>query len=389
MDGPKHASPGTHRWLHLGWVMLVPFGLATLAGLVLLWPSPSEPAPGSSTTQEYDGRVIAVDPKDCSTDEPGADCGTVTVVIDEDGTEREIDVPLSAGPGAPRLTEGDDVVVAASEGADGTLYGVVDHQRSTGLLVLGAAFVLALVAFGRWRGVTALAGLAITFVVLLVFMIPAMLSGEPPVLVAIVGSAAITLTVLYLTHGPSQQTTVAVVGTLASLGLTGALSAVAVAGLHLTGVTDDISTAVELTHGVDVRGLLVASIIIGSVGVLDDVTVTQSATVTELARANPSYGFGDLYRAAARIGRSHIASVVNTIVLAYAGSSLPLLVLIVADNGSLGDVVTTQLMSQEIVRSAVATIGLIAAVPLTTALAALATRASPPDPGAGPELHVH
>jgi uncharacterized membrane protein len=131
---------------------------------------------------------------------------------------------------------------------------------------------------------------------------------------------------------------------------------------------------VQATYGVDVRGLLVASIIIGSVGVLDDVTVTQAATVTELSRANPTYGFGELYRAGSRVGRSHIASVVNTIVLAYAGSSLPLLVLVVADSGSLTDIASTQLIAQEIVRSAVATLGLIAAVPLTTGLAALAAR---------------
>src|SRR5690606_21550036 len=135
-----------------------------------------------------------------------------------------------------------------------------------------------------------------------------------------------------------------------------------------------IETAVVVTHGVDMRGLLIASIVIGSVGVLDDVTVTQSATVSELAHANPSYGFGDLYRSASRVGRSHIASVVHTIVLAYAGPSLPLLVLIVANNDSMSDVVTTQLIAQELVRSGVATVGLIAAVPMTTALAAAVIR---------------
>lgn len=144
--------------------------------------------------------------------------------------------------------------------------------------------------------------------------------------------------------------------------------------LRLTGTTDDVSTAVATTYGIDTRGLLVASIIIGSVGVLDDVTVTQAATVTEISRANPSYGVGQLFGGAARVGRSHIASVVNTVVLAYAGSSLPLLVLVVANNDSVVQVATTQLIAQEVVRSAVATLGLIAAVPLTTALAALATR---------------
>jgi uncharacterized membrane protein len=125
-----------------------------------------------------------------------------------------------------------------------------------------------------------------------------------------------------------------------------------------------------MSLGINMQGLLLAGIVIGSLGVLDDVTVTQAATVTELAHANPAYGFRDLYGAASRVGRSHIASVVNTIVLAYAGSSLPLLILIVAGDDSLGGVVTDQVVAQEIVRSAVATLGLVAAVPITTALAA-------------------
>ena len=150
--------------------------------------------------------------------------------------------------------------------------------------------------------------------------------------------------------------------------------------LHLTGITDDMSTSLGLTHGVNMQGLLLAGIVIGSLGVLDDVTVTQSATVTELARANPTYGFSQLYRAANRVGRSHIASVINTIILAYAGSSLPLLILIVANNDSLGGVVTDQIVAQEIVRSAVATLGLIAAVPMTTALAAISASRTTPRP---------
>ena len=135
-----------------------------------------------------------------------------------------------------------------------------------------------------------------------------------------------------------------------------------------------------MTQGVNTEGLLLAGIVIGSLGVLDDVTVTQSATVAELARANPAYGALQLFRAGSRVGRSHIASVVNTIVLAYAGSALPLLILIVANTESLGSVVTDQIIAQEVVRSVVATLGLVAAVPLTTGLAALVLRGAPEAP---------
>lgn len=155
-----------------------------------------------------------------------------------------------------------------------------------------AAFVAALVAFGRWWGITALIGLAVTFDVLLLFVVPAILAGESPLLVALVGSTAIMLSVLYLTHGFSLQTTIALVGTMTGFTLTGLLSGLAVAGLHLTGITDDVSTAVDLTYNVDMQGLLLAGIVIGSLGVLDDVTVTQAATVEELSRATPQYGPG-------------------------------------------------------------------------------------------------
>jgi uncharacterized membrane protein len=145
---------------------------------------------------------------------------------------------------------------------------------------------------------------------------------------------------------------------------------------HLSGVADETASYLTITQGdVNMRGLLLAGIVIGSLGVLDDVTVTQSATVTELALANPTYGFRQLYGSATRIGRAHIASVINTIVLAYAGASLPLMLLFAAGGTPVSQLLTGELVAQELVRSAVGTIGLITAVPITTALAALlATR---------------
>jgi uncharacterized membrane protein len=358
----------------LALAVIAPIAVVTLAAMIWLWPSavaaPAEPG----AAEQHDGQVTGVARKPCAEKLPGEvnGCGTARVRI-SDGADKgqEVDAPLPNGPGSPEVDEGDDVVLILSESPDGETYSIVDHQRGTELWILAVAFVLALMAFGRWRGLTALAGLAATFALLLFFVVPAILAGEPPLLVAIVGSAAIMLTVLYLTHGFALSTTVAVLGTLASLTITGVLSAVSVGALHLSGITDDISTSVGMSHSVNMEGLLLAGIVIGSLGVLDDVTVTQAATVTELARANPAYGFGQLYRAGSRVGRSHIASVINTIILAYAGSSLPLLILIVANNDSLGGVVTDQIIAQEIVRSAVATLGLIAAVPVTTALAAI------------------
>jgi uncharacterized membrane protein len=302
-------------------------------------------------------------------------CGTVDVRL-TDGNQRgkTISTELPNGPGAPKVAQGDTVVMLyLPDSLSGNDYQIVDHKRDTPLWIIVGAFVLAVIAFGRWRGVAALAGLAVTFAVLLLFIIPAILAGSSPLIVAIVGSAAIMLSVLYITHGLAVSTSVAVAGTLASLVITGVMSAVAVAIAHLNGVSDEQTMTLNIFHGsVNMQGLLLAGIIIGSLGVLDDVTVTQAATVGELARANPKLGVLGLYRAATRVGRAHIAAVVNTIILAYAGTSMPLLILIAASDMQLHAVLTDQMIATEIVRGAVGTIGLIAAVPITTILAAVA-----------------
>lgn len=380
---PRHAAPATRQMQRIAFAAIAPIAVLTLAAMIWLWPSDGVAAPEQTGAAEQStGAVTDVHREQCPeklADEVNG-CGTAQVRITAGAQkDQRVRTPLPNGPGAPEVAEGDDVVLIKTTSPDGEAYAIVDHQRGSQLWILAAAFALALLAFGRWRGLTALAGLAVTFALLLLFVVPAILAGEPPLLVAIVGSAAIVLAVLYLTHGFALATTVAVLGTLVSLVLTGLLSAAAVTALHLTGFTDDISTSVGTQHGVNMEGLLLAGIVIGSLGVLDDVTVTQAATVTELARANPAYGVRHLYRAGSRVGRSHIASVVNTIILAYAGSSLPLLILIIANNDSLGRVVTDQIIAQEIVRSVVATLGLIAAVPVTTALAAITSRKATPD----------
>jgi uncharacterized membrane protein len=300
-------------------------------------------------------------------------CGKVVLrLTDGPDAAKEVVTDIPNGPGAPTVHTGDQVVVIHTPDAlSGGPYQIIDHQRGTRLVLLVLAFALAVIAFGRWRGLSALAGLGVTFAVLLLFVVPAILDGRPPLLVAIVGSAAIMLVVLYLTHGFTAPTTMAVLGTLASLTLTGLLSAAATTAMQLTGVGSEEATYLTSMLGdVNMQGLLLAGILIGSLGVLDDVAVTQAYTVDELARADRDLGFGGLYRAATRIGRAHIASVVNTIVLAYAGASLPLMILLAAGKQPIAEVLTSEMIAQEVVRSAIGTIGLIAAVPMTTALAA-------------------
>lgn len=347
--------------------VLVPLAVATVVALVVLWPGRVRLDTAPVSGERALGTVTSLDG------------GTATVrITDGPGSGQSVPVEVPAGPGAIRLAAGDDVVLLHLPGAvaGGPAYAVVDHQRAGPMLWLLAAAVLAVLAFGRWRGLASLAGLGVSFAVLLLFILPAILDGSPPLLVAVVGASAIMFAALYLTHGVSVRTSVAVAGTLASLVLTGLLGAAFTAALELTGIGSDDDVFLAASRGgLDMRGLLLAGIVIGALGVLDDVTVTQAATVGELAAAGPA-SRRELYRAAARIGRAHVGSAVNTIVLAYAGASLPLLLLLATGSQPIGHVLTGEVLAQEVLRSAVGTIGLVASVPITTALAVLVTEAS-------------
>ncbi|HCT75169.1 MAG TPA: YibE/F family protein [Micromonosporaceae bacterium] len=368
--------------------VVIPAAVLTIIGLIWLWPGKiaSEPWTGPP---HYTGNVVSVTKAEClvppeaGTPEKGRVCGTVTLRVNSGpDAGKQVTSTLPSGQGAPVIEPGNEVIIIQTENFDepGELrYDIIDHERGNSMWLMLAVFALTVIAFGRWRGLTALAGLAITFAVLLMFVVPAILQGESPLLVAIVGSAAIMLIVLYLTHGLSTATSMAVLGTLASLALTGALAWATTSALKLTGVASEESSFLSFQYGnVNMLGLLLAGIIIGALGVLDDVTVTQAYTVTELSAANPAMRFTELYRAASRVGRAHITSVINTIVLAYAGASLPLLLLLTAgpgqSRGGWAEMIKSEQLAQEIVRSVVGTMGLIAAVPITTALAALAVQ---------------
>jgi uncharacterized membrane protein len=380
--------------------VLVPAAVATVVGLVVLWPAGVHRATGGAGGQDGVralGTVAAVEAHACPpavgevpSGRRGQRCGSATVAISSGpGSGQRVAVDLPQGPGAPELHVDDDVVLVYLPGAvpGGHAYSVVDHQRATPMawmLVLAAAVVL---VFGRWRGLSSLAGLAVSFAVLLLFVIPAILHGSPPLLVAVVGSSAIMFAALYLTHGFNVHTSVAVAGTLVSLVLTGVLGSVFTSLLNLTGVAgDDSSFLSVLQSGIDMRGLLLAGILIGALGVLDDVTVTQAVAVAEMAASGPTSRLR-LYRAGSRVGRAHVASAVNTIVLAYAGASLPLLLLIAAGTQPVADLLTSEFLAQEVLRSAVGTIGLVASVPITTALAALVADLRPAG-SAAPARHA-
>lgn len=379
-DARVRVAPAAQRMLVAA---VAPFLVATIVGLVVLWPDPGSVSLGGFRGQEFRGVVRQADGKPCQ-DVPGQEnfrCFDVSVEITEGpdaGTE--ITLNFSTGPNTRPIAEGDSVIVGRNEEPEAepattdpapSPYFFVDFDRRTPLLVLAFVFALVVVALSRWRGLAALAGVAVSLLVLTKFVLPAILQGGDPLAVAIVGGAAIMFLALYLAHGFNAATTTAVLGTLSSLSLTGLLALFFVELSIFTGVGSEEAAFLQISQQqVNLQGLLLASIVIGTLGVLDDVTVTQASAVWELRRANPAYGMRDLYRSGIRIGRDHIASTVNTLVLAYAGASLPLLILFSISQREFTSIINTEVVAEEVVRTLVGSIGLVASVPITTGLAA-------------------
>ncbi|MFY4721714.1 YibE/F family protein [Streptomyces sp. LaBMicrA B280] len=403
--GHGPAAPVSRHLRKVIAAILVPFTAAVVAGLVVLWPggAPSHKHSGVGfDRQTQQATVTRVDEVSCASvsagggapsgdasggastgRQSGGTCKKATVRVDS-GKDKGRTFTEIVQPDQPRqLHQGEQVIAAYEPTAPKDLqYSVADVNRKFPMGLLAGIFALAVVVVGRLRGVMALVALAVSFLVLNQFILPAILQGSNPLLVAVIGASAIMLIALYMCHGLSARTSVAVLGTLISLSLIGLLGSVFIGWAALTGNTDD---STGLIHGlypkIDMSGLLLAGVIIGSLGVLDDVTVTQTSAVWELHEANPTMGPRGLYRAAIRIGRDHIASVVNTLVLAYAGAALPLLLLFSIAQSSVGAVANSELVAEEIVRTLVGSIGLVASVPVTTALAALVVAADRSAPG--------
>ncbi|MBJ7359741.1 YibE/F family protein, partial [Nocardioides sp.] len=258
-----------------------------------------------------------------------------------------------------------------AEGEPATL-AYFNIERSGSLWLLAGLFVLVVVLVARWRGVMSLVGLGFAGAVMGLFVIPALLVGEAPVPVAVVGAVAIMYVVLYTTHGFSIRTSAALAGTLGGIALTAAVGAWAVGASRLTGVTDESGGVLTANAGgLDFQALLVAAVVIAGLGVLNDVTITQTSAVWELRGAAPTMTRRSLFASAMRIGRDHIASTIYTIVFAYAGTALLLLMVVSLFDRPLLDLAGTDEIATEIVRSLTSSIGLVLAVPLTTAIAAL------------------
>lgn len=378
-------------------VIVAVVALATLVGVALLWPGRVERRDlGALGVPRawYDATVTKVATFPCPGEE-GSNVTTTTLegVAPEDqpfagtaGLCVNVFFRLSAGPDQgevrsvelydigelPEFAKGQGIVLSyLPDAAPEFQYSLADRERDWPLVVLALAFAVLVVVQGRLRGLAALAGLVASIGVIVVFVLPALVQGSNPVLVAVVASSLIAFLALYLAHGFHPLTTVALLGTLAALVVVVVLSWAFTELTTLSGlVTEDAQYIRAFGGNISFSGLVLAGIILGALGAIDDMTVTQASAVAELRAANPDITYTDLYRGAIRIGRDHVASTVNTLALAYAGASLPLLLLFVEANRPLGGVLSSEVVATEVVRTLVGSIGLVAAVPITTLLAA-------------------
>jgi uncharacterized membrane protein len=270
------------------------------------------------------------------------------------------------------LTIGDKVMVSISKTPENVINAYfVDYIRTTPILWLTIIFAAAIIIISRWKGVGALLSMLFSLYIIIDYIIPHILVGEDPLRVSIIGSAILLGVTLYLTYGWTIKTHAAVLSMVVVLFLTGALSALFVVLTKLNGTGDEnvMFLMQAMDTPINLRGLLLGGMIIGALGVLDDLVTTQASAVFELYHANPNFGFRALYNSAMRIGQDHVAATVNTLVLAYAGASLPMLLMFSLARGDYGYLINFSFIAEEVVRTLVGSLGLIAAVPITTVIA--------------------
>jgi uncharacterized membrane protein len=275
--------------------------------------------------------------------------------------------------GQLNIDEGEELIVLATEVNGEQVFYVDDKYRLSPVILSMLIFFALAILFAGIKGFTALIGLIVSFTVLMVIIVPQILAGADPLLVSFLGAIIIAVFSLYLAHGFNTRTTLAVISTLFSVVLSVGLALFFVEMTRLVGVGSEEALYVQAlgVADIDLRGLLLGGIIIGALGVLDDITTTQTAAVEEIFLANPKAEFSKLYSSALSVGKEHITSLVNTLVLAYAGASFPLLLLLVAESAEpLWVTLNSEFIVEEIIRSVVGSATLIFAVPISTALAA-------------------
>ena len=381
--------------------------LSVGAGLLLLWPGANGLAPpvtGIGDVVRAD--VVGVKLGGCE-NWGGPGCRLATIELRSGPSKgRRSTITLPNDRLAPQITPGEQIRVARSipSGLDPAVveqlpiddpsqqpFAFVDFERSSPLLLLVIAFGGLVVLLGGWHGARALIGLAVSLGIVIEFLVPAIVAGHPPLLVALIGSLAVMVVTIGVSHGLGLKSMAAMLGTATALALTAGLALFTVRATDISGFSSEEATLLLSGVGdISLQGLVVAGIVIGALGVLDDVTVAQASTVLALRRANITLGFRELFSEALAVGRDHLGATVNTLVLAYAGAALPVLLIFNTNRTPFGEAINREPVAEQIVAMLVGSIGLIAAVPLTTAVAAaLATRLPAAAVPQESRAHVH
>jgi uncharacterized membrane protein len=382
----------THRQLLTVVAVLL---VATLVGLWMLWPRADLlPEAGEPLDDLISGVILEVEILQGEPDPmlgTSGDLAVVTVELLEGPDEGQV-VDIEVLPeGYPEFRSGDRVELQRTQIPDQDVsYFITDFQRLPVLAMLLVLFVAAVLLIGRWNGARALLGVALSLFIVIRFIVPAILAGRSPALVALVGATAVMIVTLYLAHGINEMTTSAVIGTSAALIPTVLLGMLFIEQGKVTGfASEEAALARFAVEGLDLQGLVLAGLIIAALGVLDDVTVSQASTVFAIHDADRTQSWRVLFARGMKVGRDHMVSVVNTLILVYAGASLALLVLFSTGGLPMMEIVNSEIVAEEIIKTLVGSLGLISAVPITTGLAAIVAthRASDAPPVAG--LHVH
>jgi len=354
--------------------------LGTVIGLVALWPDGRQQVdliPGQNAAP-LAAEVVGSETVRCRNPQ-ATDCRELTIELTagpQSGSRSALTIG-DAGP-APELGEGAKVRVVKNQvppGADaGAIdpYSLVEVDRRMPMLWLVVVFAGLVVVFGRARGALALVGLGASLLIVVKFVVPALVEAESPVAVATIGSLAVMLLTIVLAHGVGPKSLAAILGTAASLAATILLAVAFTKLAYLTGFSSEEANLLQANNAdLSLEGLVLAGMVIGALGVLDDVTVSQASTVMALRRANPTQRAGELYRGALTVGRDHVAATVNTLVLAYVGASLPILLVFGVGGTPFVDAISREAVAEQVVAMLVGSIGLILAVPVTTWLAAI------------------
>lgn len=384
------------RKLLAGFLLLS--ALATVLGLVRLWPGdepvnigPEFAATSGFATPRVSGTVAVREDGLCNSPSIGkAFDGNPLTALNRDGKtcpRAIIDITsgsnagkrtllmLNTGPSDPEVHQGDKVWLSETKNGLDVMYSFADFQRTTNLLWWLVATAVLIAIVGMHRGLLSLVGLALTMAMVCFFLLPALLRGGDPIALAVVGGSAVLFLALYTVHGFSWKTSSALAGTLIALALSALLARAAISNAQLRGLGNEDNLHILLyLPDVSIAGLMLCGFIIGALGVLNDVTVAQASTVHELATADPDASPMRNFAAAMRVGRDHIASMVYTLVLSYTGAALPSLLLLSVSGRPLMQILTSDIMATELLRSAVGALALVLAVPITTAIAAFTVR---------------